>query len=162
MDSNQVRAIEWDCQKLVQNYYQYVDRREYKLAVELFTPDVLWMVLGVKLQGREELLRGLKASLSNSTIRHIVSNCLVDVVDGCNANVTYYLSIYFTQNIKFESQDGPLHFDGPHRIMDQRDKLTLTEKGWQTAYRWGQPIFRRDQKHSIPLETWANAIANNK
>ena len=155
MQRNQERKIEYDCHKLIHEYYQYVDRHEFESAAGLFTTDVLWLVLGVKLQGRTALLTGLNASLSEGTIRHVVSNCLVDVIDERHVDVTYYLSIYHTEGIKFEDHDGPLPFEGPHRIMDQGDKMVLTKEGWRTAYRWGKPIFRRDLKQSIPLEIWA-------
>lgn len=161
MERNQERAIEWDCQKIVREYYQHVDRREFEKAVALFTPDVRWEVLGVKLQGRETLLKGLNGALGDGTIRHVVTNCLVDVVDGDHADVCFYLSIYYTQGIKVEEQDGPLPFEGPHRIMDQGDKMIRTKDGWRTAYRWGKPIFRRDIDQPVQLETWASDDARD-
>ena len=155
MDRNQERAIEWDCEKAVRKYYHHVDLREFDEAVALYTPDVLWEVLGVKLKGRDALLDGLHGALADGTIRHIVTNTLVNVVDESHTDVRFYLSIYHTQGIKVEDHDGPLPFEGPHRIMDQGDTMILTDEGWRTSYRWGKPIFRRDIHQPIPLETWA-------
>ena len=155
MDYNQERAIVWDCEKTIRKYYHHVDLGEFDEAVALFTSDVLWEVLGVKLRSREILLKGLHGSLADGTIRHIVTNTLVNVVDENNANVKFYLSIYYTQGIRIENNDGPLPFVGPHRIMDQGDTMIRTEQGWRTSYRWGRPIFRRNINQPIQLETWA-------
>jgi len=155
MDYNQERAIVWDCEKTICKYYHHVDLGEFDEAVALFTSDVLWEVLGVKLRGREILLKGLHGSLADGTIRHIVTNTLVNVVDENNANVKFYLSIYYTQGIRIENNDGPLPFVGPHRIMDQGDTMIRTEQGWRISYRWGRPIFRRNINQPIQLETWA-------
>ena len=38
MDREKERAIEWECQKVLRQYYQHVDRREFEKAVALFTP----------------------------------------------------------------------------------------------------------------------------
>ena len=48
MDREQARAIEWECQKVVRRYYAHVDAYEYDQAVQMFTPDVDWSVIGVK------------------------------------------------------------------------------------------------------------------
>ena len=161
MERERELAIEWDCQKLVREYYQHVDRHEFEQAVALFTPDVLWEVLGVKLQGRETLLKGLNGALGDGTIRHVVTNSLVNVIDEDHAEIRFYLSIYYKQGIRVEDQDGPLPFEGPHRIMDQGDKMVRTEEGWRTSYRWGKPIFRHDLEQPVQLETWARADAED-
>ena len=161
MERDRELAIEWDCQKLVREYYQHVDRREFEQAVALFIPDVLWEVLGVKLQGRETLLKGLNGALADGTIRHIVTNSLVKVIDEDHADIRFYLSIYYTEGIRVEEHDGPLPFKGPHRIMDQGDSLVRTKEGWRTSYRWGKSIFRRDLEQPVKLETWAGADAKD-
>ena len=155
MDRNQERVIEWDCEKAVRKYYQHVDGRDFEEAVALYTPDVLWEVLGVRLRGRDALLNGLRGALADGTIRHMVTNTLVDVVDESHADVRFYLSIYYTQGIRVEDHGGPLPFEGPHRIMDQGDTMIRTDQGWRTSYRWGKPIFRRDIDQPVQLETWA-------
>ena len=162
MERDQERAIEWDCQKLIREYYQYVDQRQFEEAVALFTRDVLWEVLGVKLQGRETLLASLNGALGDGTIRHVVTNDLVDVIDDDHAAVRFYLSIYYAQGVKVEDHDGPLPFEGPHRIMDQGDKLVRTKDGRRTAYRWGKPIFRRDIDKPVQLETWVRTGAEER
>jgi hypothetical protein len=42
----QERTFEGECQKVVCRYYAHVDVYEYDQAVQIFTPDVAWSVIG--------------------------------------------------------------------------------------------------------------------
>ena len=37
MNRDEERAVEWDCQKVLRQYYHYVDHHEFEKAVKLFT-----------------------------------------------------------------------------------------------------------------------------
>ena len=39
MDRKQGRTIEWECQRALHQYYQFVDQRMYEKAANLFTRD---------------------------------------------------------------------------------------------------------------------------
>lgn len=56
MNRDEEIAIEWDCQKLLRQYYHYVDQKEYEKAAELFTPDVEWSSMSVVLKGRDDII----------------------------------------------------------------------------------------------------------
>ena len=55
MDSETERGIEWDVQKVLRQYYHHVDQREYDKATALFTPDVDWDVMGLKVNNHEDI-----------------------------------------------------------------------------------------------------------
>ena len=57
MNRDEEIAIEWDCQKLLRQYYHYVDQKEYEKAAELFTPDVEWSSMSVVLKGRDDIIK---------------------------------------------------------------------------------------------------------
>ena len=76
MDREQERATEWACQKVVRRYYAHVDAYEYDQPVQMFTPDFDWSVIGVKLDGRQEILDGLVGGLGSGTIRHMITTQL--------------------------------------------------------------------------------------
>lgn len=149
------REIEWDCARVICQYYQHVDRNEFDKAVLLYTPKVRWEVMGVRLIGRGALQKGLVGALTGATIRHIVTNTVVNVLNVNHADVRFYLSIYYEEDTRVEDHDGPIQFLGPHRIMDQGDKMILTDNGWRTSHRWGKTVFRRDIEKPIGLEIWA-------
>ena len=53
-------AIEWDCQKVLRHYYHLVDQKRYEEAVQIFTPDIEWWSMGVKLKGHDDILKALE------------------------------------------------------------------------------------------------------
>ncbi len=141
MDRLEELLIEWECQKVLSQYYHHVDQREYDEAVKLFTPDVHWQIMGLDLHSREEV-RGQFGGLAESTIRHVLSNFVVKVIDENNAEMKCYLAIYVEKGFP---DDGPIPFEGPDRISNSYSKLRRTDEGWQLAERSGQLIYQRDR-----------------
>ncbi len=155
MDSDQARGIEWDCQKLVRQYYRHVDQREFDKACALFTEDIDWWSMGVQMHGRDEILKSLPPSLGTGTIRHVVTNMVVKVVDEDHAESDFYHTIYFQPEAEFETHDCPIPFEGPHRTHDQHDWYVRTDDGWRIARRLSHIVFRRNPDEPVAIETWA-------
>ena len=148
--------IEWECQRVLRKYYHYVDQREYEKAAKLFTPDVEWQALGVYLKGRDEIMKGLVGGLAEGTIRHIITNTVVDVIDEDHAVSISYNADYYEPGVKVEDRDGPVPFEGPHRIHDNYAELVRTDEGWLISKRDVTIIFRREDK-PVALEAWGKA-----
>lgn len=155
MDENQEQAIEWACQKIMRQYYQHVDRYEYDEAILLFTPDVDWLGLGVKLDGRDQILQGLHGGLGGGTIRHMLTNVIVDVIDEDHANASAYNTLYSSPDIRYDQFDGPINFRTATQVVEQWDEFTRTLEGWRISKRRGEAVFKRDPTELIPLHTWA-------
>ena len=149
------RAIEQECQSVHCRYLNHVDRREFDQAVALFARDVEWESHGVRLRGREALLAALHASLGTGTIRHVMSNAVVTVVDENHAVLRDYHTLYYTKAAEFETHDGPLPFEGPDRLTDSRVEMVRTSAGWRIASNDSLIVFRRDPESLVPLERWA-------
>ena len=141
MDREREREIEWDCQKVLRQYYHHVDQREYDEAVQLFTADVHWVVMGLDLHGREAV-RGSFGGLTDSTIRHVLTNTVVTVIDENNAESISYNSIYCEKGFP---DDGPIPFEGPDRLGTQLAKLRRTDEGWRISERGSSPGFKQDR-----------------
>jgi len=140
MNEEQRFAIEWDCQKLLRQYYHLMDQRNYDDATMMLSTDVRWEVMGLDLRGRKAV-RDAFIGLTNSTIRHILTNMIVDVVDENHANAVSYVTIYVEKGFP----DGrPIPFEGSNRLGENHDKLVRTEDGWRIAYRIGRLAFARD------------------
>ena len=155
MTRDEERAIEWDCQKVMRQYYHHVDHHEFEDAVRLFTEDVTWKVMGVGLKGRDELLEALLGGLGNDTIRHILTNVIVTVIDENNAELWNYTTNYYSREGRREDLDKPLHFTGPHRFGDMFARMRRVGDEWQIAAREkGYHIFRRPNE-PVALEVWA-------
>ena len=155
MDRDLEREIESECQRLVHRYYHHVDHYEYEQAVALFTPDVDWIALGVKLDGRDEILQGLYGGLGAGTIRHVLSNIVVDVIDENHAKGRVYGTLYSSPDIRSDQHDGLIAFEGPTQIVDGRDEYTRTDEGWRISKRRGNAVFKRNPDEPVPVQTWA-------
>ena len=49
--------------------------------------------MAVHLNGRDHILEALKPALGTGTIRHVVTNFVVDVIDEANATCNFYHTI---------------------------------------------------------------------
>ena len=154
MNRDEERAIEWDCQKTMRQYYDYVDHRDFDSAANLFTEDIDWLSHGVRLQGRKELREGLQAALGEGTIRHVLSNTVVNVIDEDHAELNEYHTLYYVADQEYENVDGPLAFEGPHRLVDCFAARSVPREGWRIAKRHAPIIFRRNPDEPVRLETW--------
>ncbi|MDP6722587.1 MAG: nuclear transport factor 2 family protein [Pirellulaceae bacterium] len=154
MDRQQERLIEWACQKVLRQYYTHVDQYEYEDAAALFTDDATWKVMGVDLKGRDQILEGLYAGLQKGTIRHVLTNTVVTVIDEDHAEARSYNNIYYSPRARTDETEGALPFDGPNRISDHYASFTRTDDGWKMSSRVGRVIFR-SKAEELALETWA-------
>ncbi len=155
MDRETERGIEWDCQKTWRQYYLYVDHHEFEKAVTLFTEDITWKEMGLNLKGRDELLEALYGALGDDTIRHCLTNMVVNVIDEDHAEAAAYNTLYYSREGRREDMDGPLKFEGPHRFGDNYAKMRRVGDTWQIAHReGGLSVFRRPNEPAT-LEIWA-------
>lgn len=164
MDRKKERLIEWGCQKLLRNYYKHVDQYEYEAAAALFTDDATWDVMGVSLRGRQQIIEGLYEGLQTGTIRHVLTNTVVTVIDETQAESRSYNLIYYSPRGRRELIDGALPFDGPNRISDHYASFILTDDGWKMSSRVGRMIFR-SKSDKTAIETWAGSkglLGNSK
>ena len=134
-----------------------MDQREFEAAANQYTSDANWSVDGVTLNGSAEILEALYPALSDGTIRHVFTNTIVTVIDEDHADCRSYHSIYYTADARIEDSQGPLPFEGPHRVADQAVKIVRTEDGWRIASLQSNTIFRRNPGEPISLEKWAKA-----
>ena len=84
-----------------------------------------------------------------------MSNAVVTVVDKDHAVLRDYHTLYYAGDPEFEVGQGPLPFEGPHRLTDSRVEFVRTPEGWRIALNNSLVVFRRDPDSPVPLETWA-------
>jgi hypothetical protein len=155
MTRDQERAIEQACEKVMCRYLTHVDRREFVEAVALFTTDCDWQSHGVRLLGQEALLAALHGALDTGTIRHMMTNAVVTVVDEDHTVLRDYHTLYYAADVEFEVGQSPLAFEGPHRLTDNRVEFVRRPEGWRIALNDSLVVFRRDPEALVPLEIWA-------
>ena len=155
MDRNQERAIEWDCQKVLRQFYHLADQREYERATDLLVPDVEWNVLGVKLRGRDNILKGLVGGVAKRTIAHVITNTVVDVIDKTHAVSRSYNSDYCVPGTTVEDGEGARPFVGPHRLEDNYTELVRVDDDWLISKREVKLIFSRKPGEPVAPESGA-------
>ena len=148
-------AIEWDVQKVMSEFYHYVDQGDFENAANLYVEDANWESMSHKLKGRDNILKALHGGLTDGTIRHVQTNTVVTVIDNDHAEARWYSTVYYSDEGRIENSDGPLPFKGPHRVQDFHTAAMRTPDGWRFTSRKSQLIFRRPDEDPIPFETWA-------
>lgn len=162
MDAAEEQAIEWDCQKLMRQYYHLVDQKEYEKAAQLFTHDIEWWSMGVSLKGRDDILNALHGALGDDTIRHVFTNTLIEVIDENHVTSRSYNTNYYIRGVKLEDRDEPIPFKGPHRLGDNCADLVRTDEGWKISRRHVSHVFRRDPEERVGLEIWGDEAGKMK
>ena len=155
MNRAQEREIELDISRALSQYYCDVDQRAYENAAALYTEDAEWQSLGVRLRGREEILQALYGGLADGTIRHIKTNCVVNVTDEDHAKARWTNTVYYTADTRIEDSDKPLGFEGPHRVQDFTADFVRTSEGWRIYDRDSKLVFRCNLSEPVRIETWA-------
>lgn len=155
MTRDEERAIEWDCQKVWCQYYHYVDHYEFDKAIKLFTEDITWKSMGLDVKGRDAVMETLQSGIGNDTIRHVVSNTVVNVIDPEHAELFEYHTIYYSRDERRDDMNCPIQFDGPHRLSDAYAKMRYVDGEWKIYARERSPIIFRKPNEPAALEDWA-------
>ena len=128
-------AVEWQCQKLCNQFANYNDQNDFKAVCDLFTEDgSFWRpsVPDAEIKGRENIHQAF-LQRPPLVIRHIVSNCVIDVLSETEATGHSYL-IFLAAPLKEEPLPliaGPLH------VGEFRDRFVKTKNGWKFQERRG-------------------------
>jgi hypothetical protein len=105
----------------------------------LFTEEVTWRLRGLDLTGRDAILKALYAGSGSGddTIRHIVNNIIINVIDGDHAELRTYTTIYYSKEGNSEDMGKPVHLAGPQEPNDTYAKLRRVGDSWKIAVREG-------------------------
>ena len=87
------RAIEWDCTRTLTQFFNFFDQWRYDDMVALFAPGGVWHRQGKALQG-EAIKATLELRSRTQTVRHVITNIQVDVVDAVRAEFILYVTAY--------------------------------------------------------------------
>ena len=93
MSREAARAIEWDGARTLTCFFNYFDQWRYDDMVALFAPDGVWHRQGKALRGGA-VKDALYARSRTQTVRHVITNIQVDVVDAAAAEFILYVTAY--------------------------------------------------------------------
>jgi hypothetical protein len=135
MTESEIFAIEWQCEKLCRQFANYNDQNDFRAVCDLFAEDgSFWRpsVPDTEIRGRETIYEAF-LQRPPLVIRHIVSNCLIDVLSGTEAAGHSYL-IFLA--VPLTEEPLPL-VAGPLHVGEFRDRFVKTNDGWKFLERKG-------------------------
>jgi SnoaL-like domain len=128
MDRDSERAIEWDCTRLVIDFYKFLDEKRYSELAALFAEDGSWTRLGRELIGPRAIVEAMNDREDWLTV-HVVTNIRIDVIDGDHADTTQYITLYRHEG--WDAKDGPAPVVPPLGVLRHRDKLVRRNGTWK-------------------------------
>ncbi len=131
MERDAQRAIEWDCGQVLLRFYDAFDAWDYAGMVALCTEDVVWHRAGKELVGRAAILAELEGRSITQTIRHVITNLLVDVRDANHADARLYLMAYRHDGAGRRLVPAPMQL--PALLVVVTARLVSTDRGWRIA-----------------------------
>jgi SnoaL-like domain len=128
MEHSARRAIEADCVALSYAFSYYIDHGKYAELSRLFAQDGVFIRLGVRLEGRAQILAALQRRPADQFTRHVTSNHHFTQVSDDVCTAVWYHATYYV----FTDTRPPLTYD-PQRVMllDLYDTYTRTSDGWR-------------------------------
>jgi hypothetical protein len=122
------REIEWDCQKLLLQFYGYLDEKRYDDLADLFADDGVWVRLGQELVGPTGIKKAMTERESWLTM-HLVTNVRIDVIDEDHAETVQYITLYRQEGVDPEA--GPPPVVMPLGLLRHTDKLVRMDGVWK-------------------------------
>jgi len=131
MDRNTARAIEWDCAQTLTRFFNYFDQWRYEDMAGLFAPDGVWHRQGKALQGKDAIVAVLNTRSRTQTVRHVVTNVQIDVVDAMAAEFLLYVTAYIHDS--GTKPAGPPTIQMPALLLVVPGQLVKWGEAWKVA-----------------------------
>lgn len=128
LDAETIRGIEWDCQRLILEFYGLLDDKRYDALADLFAEDGVWVRLGHELVGPAGIKHAMAERDSWLTM-HVVSNLRIKVIDAYHAETVQYVTLYRQEGI--DPNAGPPPVVMPLGLLRHTDKLIRVGKVWK-------------------------------
>ncbi|MDO8774428.1 MAG: nuclear transport factor 2 family protein [Burkholderiaceae bacterium] len=128
LDAHATREIEWECQKLILEFYGLLDDKRYDDLADLFAEDGVWVRLGQELVGPSGIKHAMAERESWLTM-HLVSNLRIKVIDTSHAETIQYVTLYRQEGI--DPTAGPPPVVLPLGLLRHTDKLVRVGGVWK-------------------------------
>lgn len=137
MDRDQARSVEWDCARLVTEFYCALDEKRYKDLAALFTQDGVWNRLGVDLTGPDAILESM-ATRTDWLTAHLVTNIRIQIVDQNRVDTTQYITLYRHEG--WQPEAGPPPVVLPLGVLKHWDTHVRIGTEWKIARKISRAI----------------------
>ena len=134
MNLGERRAIETECQRLLQAYCVHLDRRDFDAFANVFTPQARLTYPYADLHGHGEIRAWLEARPATVLTIHQSSTPLIEVAGPARATGISTVTVYRHEAASLPLP-RPLTFGGPVQVGQYEDEFELTASGWRIARR---------------------------
>jgi ketosteroid isomerase-like protein len=135
--------IELACARVVTQFSNYNDKRDFDALCSLFTEDGAFARPTDPenyITGRNNILAAFKARPNDRITRHLITNIVIDVIDAAWARGTCYATLFMApvdaEPAMFGVKAGASQFIGEFEMDFRR-----TVEGWKIARQGGRIIF---------------------
>lgn len=142
MNATEKHIIETACTKLVNQYYTYSDLHDFEAVCSLLTGDASFARPTEPdnvITGRDNILAAFNSRPKDRITRHIVSNVVIDVIDGSNAKGRFYVTLFMApidaEPAKFGVKANPSQLVGDFQV-----DFALAEEGWRISLTTGKVV----------------------
>ena len=127
----EARAIEWDCTQVLTRFFNYFDQWRYEDMADLFAPDGVWHRQGQALRGKGAVVATLNTRSRTQSVRHVVTNMQVDIVDAAAAEFVLYVTAYMHDSGVRATK--PPKIQSPYLLLVVPGVLTKLREDWKIA-----------------------------
>ena len=124
--------IRQECERLVALYCVLYDKGDFDAFAELWAEDGVWGSSAAPLSGKAAIKANLATRSKANIIRHVSTNCVVDVVDADHAEGISYFTLYRGAPGEGGAPGKLVQPDGVGRYFD---RFVRTADGWRFAER---------------------------
>lgn len=134
------RAAEQDCARAATAFFSFIDEQKFEEQWDQMASDGAWDRGGQLLNSREKFLAAMAERPKVLTIRHMITNMLVNVdADGSAATATFNLLVY---RYLADRGDKPAPLDPPSAIAAFTARFRPEGDTWRIAHMGGETLFQ--------------------
>lgn len=131
METIERLAIEADCTRLINRFSWCTDTFDYDEAVALFVPDCTFSRADEIFEGTDGLRTVLNRRAPDRRTCHVVSNVVIDVIDGDEATGMAHALVFGHRGALEQGEEAPL--GTPDSIVRFEARFRRTDHGWRIA-----------------------------
>lgn len=128
-----IENIERACGRLINDFANAVDERDYAATVDVFVEDADFIRPDSSVKGKKQIRELLDARPESLHTLHVCSNVQIDVVSDTQAKGRCYFTFYCFNGPIPDS--GVLPATGPDKVGIYDDEYCLTRQGWKISSR---------------------------
>jgi hypothetical protein len=151
MNADERILIEFHCQRLQTVYAVAADHGDIEGFVNCFAVDGEILMPGTPALRGHDAIRASIVQLGSLGVvyRHLITNCLVDVVDSNRATGLCYL-LTFNSSASV-SDGGSRPIEAPGTVGEYHDQFVKTKQGWRIQRRELKRVFRREDAVALAV-----------